>query len=307
MQITAMLAVAVVLSGQPSPNSASESGGTAELKNCIVSLIGNVQLPAEEAGILKMLAAKEGDIVKAGQELGKIDDSDAQARKKAAANRFSVAHEKATNDAELQVAKAIIDLALAEWEESLAINKRLPGSIPETTVRRQKVQWEKAKLDAIVAQMNFTVASFDEKVAEAEVETVANELARRTIKAPFDGVVVQLHRQESEWVQPGDPVLRVVRMDRLRVEGFMNCEDCAPEEIEGAAVTITVDLAGDQSARFQSTITHVSPLVEASGDYRIWAEVDNPRGGGEYPWLLRPGSEAQMKIDLKRPTRTAGR
>jgi len=307
MQITALLAVAVVVSGQGPPSITSERGGSAVLENCIVSLIGDVQLPAEEAGILTMLAAKEGAEVKTGQVLGKIDDSDALARKKASDNRFSVAHEKATNDAELLVARKIIDLAKAEWEESIAINKRLPGSIPQTTVRRQKVQWEKAELDAIVAQMNFTVASFDEKVAEAEVETVANELARRTIKAPFDGVVVQLHRQESEWVQPGDPVLRVVRMDRLRVEGFMNCEDCAPEEVEGAAVTITVDLAGDQSARFQSTITHVSPLVEASGDYRIWAEVDNPRGGGEYPWLLRPGSEAQMKIDLKRTARTAGR
>lgn len=298
MHTIILLAAAVVVNGQAS--SANESGEYAKLSHCVISLIDHAELSAQEAGILTELTAKEGDRVKMDQVLGKIDDSDAQARKTAAEAKLAVAHEKATNNAELLVAKKIIDLALAEWEESLAINKRLPGSIPETTVRRQKVQWEKAKLDAIVAQMNFDIAGFDEKVAQAELDGVQNELARRTLEAPLDGVVVQLFRQQSEWVQPGDPVLRVERMDSLRVEGFLNSAEFAPEEVDGAKVTITVTLAGGQKATFQSTISHVSSSVESSGDYRIWADVKNRPGRAGYPWLLRPGSEAEMEIQLKR-------
>jgi len=266
-------------------------------------LIDHANMPAEEPGILTSLTAKEGQTVKKGDVLGKIDDRDALARKKAADAKLETAREKATNDVELQVAKKIIDLAAAEWEESLAINKRLPGSIPEATVRRQKVQWEKAKLDAIAAQMAFDIAGFDEKVAKAELEAVQNELDRRTLRAPFDGVIVQLYRQESEWVQPGDPILRIVNMDSLRVEGFLSADRYAPDQVDGANVTITVDLVGEETAELRSTIGHVSPLVEASGDYRIWAKVEkNPPGRGGYPWLLRPGEEATMQIQL-RPSR----
>jgi macrolide-specific efflux system membrane fusion protein len=307
MHITALLAVAAVVNGQTSSDNASGRREYANLTHCVISLIDHAELSAQEAGILTELTAKEGDIVKADQVLGKIDDTDALAREKVAKAKLASAHERATNDAPLRVAKKLIEYTLAEWEESKAINNRAPGSIPEATLRRQKVSWEKTTLEALVNQMEFIIAGFDEKVAEAELEGVQNELARRTLQAPFDGVIVQLYRQQSEWVRGGDPVLRIVRMDRLRAEGFLNADEYAPAEVVGAKVTITVSLAGEQKATFQSTISHVSPLVEASGDYRIWAEVDNPPGRGEYPWLLRPGSEAEMLIQLKRAPAVATR
>ena len=92
--------------------------------------------------------------------------------------------------------------------------------------------------------------------------------------------------------------MRVVRMDRLRVEGFLNSEHYAPEQVLGATVRVMLDLAGDYNETLQGKIDYVSPLVEASGDYRVWAEVDNRPGRGGYHWLLRPGSEAEMIIEL---------
>lgn len=297
MHITILLAAVGVVNGQVS--SANESNPP-DHEYCVISLIDHAQLSAQETGILVVLTAKEGDIVEADQVLGKIDDTDAQARKTAAVNRLAVAHEKATNDAEVQVAEKIIELAEAEYNESVEINKRSRDSIPQATVRRQFVQWQKAVQDKVVAEMNFTIAGFDEKVAEAERDMIQNELNRRTIRAPFKGVVVQLFRQQSEWVKPGDPILRIVNMDRLRVEGFLQADKYAPGEVDGAKVTITVDLAGEEQGPrgFSSTISHVSALVEASGGYRVWAEVDNPSRGGY--WMLLPGTEAQMVIQRKR-------
>ena len=43
-------------------------------------------------------------------------------------------------------------------------------------------------------------------------------------------------------------------------------------------------------------ITFVNPLVQAGGEYRVWAEVVNRQENGE--WLLRPGLEAEMTIDV---------
>jgi len=303
MHTVGWLVVSTLLAAQPAPGGMAAGREYAQLSHCVVSLINHVQLPAQEAGILKELNVKEGQLVTRGQVLGKIDDTDALARKKAAELKRDIANEKATNRSELDVALKIIELAKAEYDESVAINKREPTSVPATTVRRQRVQWEKAILDAAVAEMNFKIAGMEHKVAEAELEAVENELARRTLRAPFDGVVVQLYRQQSEWVQPGDPVVRVIRMDRLRVEGFLNADTYAPEEVLGAPVVIKVKLVEGEEVTFHGKIDYVSPLVEASGDYRVWAEVDNRPGRGGYPWLLRPGSEAEMLIELRRAGR----
>lgn len=300
MQIGVFL-VAVAIAAQPAAD-VRRGTGQARLEKCVVSMIDHVQLPAQLAGVLIELTAKEGVIVRQGDVLARVDDTETKVRLKAAEAKRDVAQEKATNESEVQAAKKIIEVAKAEFEESTAINRRSPDTIPVTQVRRQQLQWERAVLEAAVAEMNFSVAKKELNVAEAEVEAVENELARRVIRAPFDGVVVQLYRQQSEWVQPGDPVVRVVRMDRLRVEGFLSADRYAPEQILGANVVIEVHLVEGRTAKLTGTVDHVSPLVEASGEYRIWSEIDNQPGGGDYQWLVRPGLEADMTIQLKTPT-----
>jgi len=299
MHTAALLFASVVVAAQPSGRSPVPDSDLVVLEHCVISLIDHVELPAEEEGLLSELGAKEEDVVTAGQVLGQLDLTDSLVRKKAAQAKLDVAAEKATNDAPVQVARKLIDLYKAEYEESLAINKRSPGTIPETQLRRQFVSWEKTVLDAVAEEMNFKIAGLEKKEAEAQVEAVDNEVQRRTIKAPFDGVVVKIYRQQNEWVKPGEPILRVIRMDRLRVEGFVSAEKVAPEQILGAEVKIVLDLVGDDEEVLTARIENVSSLVEASGTYRIWTEVDNPPGRGGYRWLMRPGAEARMEISRK--------
>jgi macrolide-specific efflux system membrane fusion protein len=158
------------------------------------------------------------------------------------------------------------------------------------------VKFEKAVLDSVVAKMDFKIAGLEEKVTEVEVEAVDNELERRTLRAPFNGIVEQTFRKQSEWVREGDPVLYLLRMDRLRVEGFVDADKVSPQQIAGAQVEITVDLLGETEATLTGTIDFISPTVESNGDYRVWAEVDNVPQEGGFPWLLRPGAEAEMVI-----------
>lgn len=47
------------------------------------------------------------------------------------------------------------------------------------------------------------------------------------IQAPFDGTVVQIYRYEGSVVQPGIPVLRLVRSDGAWVTAFLDSEDAA--------------------------------------------------------------------------------
>lgn len=308
MNMTAILIANLILAAQPAESGRGSSVSVLELPTCLISPIDDVSLPAQEAGVLQELPAREGHRAKTGDVLGKVEETETLLRQRASQFRLDVANEKATNDAEVQVARAIVNLAKAEYEESIAINERSGGTaIPPTQLRRQRVQWEKAALDFVAAEMNFKIAGLERNVSEAEVEAVANELERRTLRAPFDGVVVEVYRQQSEWVQPGEPVMRFVRMDRMRIEGFVSAREVLPGQVDGAEVEVTVALPGGTTQRLSGKICFVSPIVGSNREFRIWAEVDNPPGRDGYPWLLRPGATAGMVIHLNPVASTAAR
>ena len=305
MNITMLLIANLILAAQPA--SPAPNATVLELPSCLVSLIDEVSLPAQEEGVLQEIVAKEGVRFKTGEVLGKVDETETLLRQKAAKFKLEVANEKATNKAPVDLAKKVIEMYKAEYEESIAINERSAGAIPPAQLRKQRVYWEKGATEYIVAEMDFKIAGLERKVSEAELEAVDSELERRTLRAPFDGVVVEMYRRQSEWVQPGEPVLRFVRMDRLRIEGFVNAREVSPGQVDGAAVEITVTLPGDVQERMSGTISYVNPEVGSNREYRVWAEVDNPPGHGGYPWLLRPGTTAGMVIQLKPAAKSAGR
>lgn len=298
MNMTMLLIANLILAAQPVDRAPNAT--VLELPSCLISLIDEVSLPAQEAGVLQEIVAKEGIRFNAGDVLGKVDETETKLRQKAAKFKLDVASEKATNDAEVKVQQAIIELAKAEYEESIAINKDSGGSaIPPTQLRRQRVQWTKAALDCVAAEMLLKVAGLERNVSAAELEAVDNELERRTLRAPFDGVVVEMFRRQSEWVQPGEPVLKFVRMDRVRIEAFVDAREVSPGQVAGAAVEISVSLPGGvPEKKLPGKISYVNPVVGSIGQYRVWAEVDNLPGRGDYPWLLRPGTTAGMKITL---------
>lgn len=300
MHTAAWLLATVVLAAQPTGETRPKAREAATLPHCVVSLIDQVELPAQLPGVLVEVTAKKGMLVRKGQILAHIDDTTAQVRLKSAKAKLDVTKEKAEDDTELRAAKKVAELYKAEYEESVAINKRSPNSIAEMQVRRQKVQWEKSVLDAEVNEEKLQVAKLEQKVAEVEVENVETELQQRQIKSPFDGVVVELLRQQSEWVKDGEPLLKVVNMDRLRVEGFLPADEYAPEQVLGARAVVKVRVVDGEPQPLACTVDFVSPLVEASGDYRVFAVIDNAPGRGGYPWLVRPGSDVEMTIQLKK-------
>jgi macrolide-specific efflux system membrane fusion protein len=103
------------------------------------------------------------------------------------------------------------------------------------------------------------------------------------------GVVVQVRRRRGEWVQPGETVVRVLRIDRLRAEGFVRASDIEGD-MTNAPVTLRVSLAG-QPQEFQGVVAFVAPEIDpVNGQVRVWAEFDNP------DLLLRPGLKGSMSI-----------
>lgn len=91
------------------------------LSQCLVSLIEEARVPAQEAGILVELAAKEGQQVKAGELLARIDDAQIVLAEKVTGLKLNAAQEKAANDVDVRYAKAAADVSKAEYFQAVRL------------------------------------------------------------------------------------------------------------------------------------------------------------------------------------------
>jgi multidrug resistance efflux pump len=269
----------------------------AHMAHCLISLIEEAQIPAEERGVLMKINVHEGASVRNGEIMAQMDDREAQLRLEVAELALHEAEEKANNEVDIKFYIASAEVALADHLEILEANRKEPGTYTDSDVRRYELQYKKSVAQVDQGKWNKVLEGLGRDVKAAELRAAKMSLTKLQIDAPFDGIVVELFKHAGEWLEPGQPVLRMVRMDRLRVEGFLRSEDLAPSEVLGKPVTIRVQLVRDKVVEFNSRISFVSPLVEGSGEYRVWADVTNQIASGQ--WLIRPGLLAEMNIDLR--------
>ena len=270
------------------------TAGTIRLEHCLVSLAEDIDIPAERPGVLRKLAVQEGSNVDKDALLAEIDPEQARTQAEAAKAEAEVARAKSESRLEIEHAQVEHEVRLAEHRMSSEANRKQPNSVSIVELERLRLAAEQARLKILVAEQEkrlrtIEAIGFDAKSRQAEIDVRSRE-----IRSPLGGEIVEVFFRPGEWVEPGKPLLRIVRLDRLRVEGFVSFESVAPTLLKGSPVDVRVRFAGDTTQQFTGSITFVSPLVQPGGEYRIWAEVENRRVGDE--WLLRPGVTAELII-----------
>ncbi len=270
---------------------------------CLVSLIDEAQVPAQvtaiEGGALLKLHVTLDQIVKQGDLLGQLDDRSAEIRQNAAKARLAVAHEKAENDIGVRYSRAAFEVAKAEYHVAEVANQTMPKVVPPVEVKRLWLTAKRSELEIEQAEMQERIDTLELEVSEAELDLADDNLRRYKILSPMEGeaIVRELYRHEGEWLKPGDPVLHLIRIDKLRIEGFLNVARFDRHEVRNRPVTVTVELARDQKATFQGRVTSVDPVVQAGGEYSVWAEVQNTQIHDE--WVLMPGMTVTMAIHFR--------
>ena len=292
-----VLLVAAELRSESQSGSASGQptlAGQAQVGHCQVLLKRDIDIPAEESGRLVAVTVEEGQDVSAGMLLMQIDDRQAQLDRLAAELERDAAQTQASDDIEVKYAIKSHELADAELTQSLEINRRSPGAVPTSEMRRQQLAKHRAELQIDRSRLDQQVAQMTANVREAAVQAADENILRRQIKAPFNGTVIEVLQNENEWVNAGQSVLRLVQLDELYVDGFLSSAALDSSEIAGCDVTVEVELARGRSVRFRGQIVFVNPLIQAGSKFRARALVSNRKENGH--WLLRPGMMASMVV-----------
>lgn len=262
------------------------------LPRCVVSLMESVDVPAREAGQLTAMEVQPGMAVELDDLLALVDDEVPRRQREVTASELDTAQVKTRNGVNVRLARAGAEVADKEYAAAVEVNKRGPGTLSESEVRKRRWVAQNAHLYLEQAEHDRHVAELFGLTKTAELAQIDAAIERRRITAPLMGMVTEVYKRPGEWVQPGERIVRIVRLERLAVEGTVRAADFQPADIDLQPVTVEAKLAHGRRERFSGKIIFVDP-TEVDGSYRIRAEVINRQDGRQ--WLLRPGAKVEMQ------------
>lgn len=262
----------------------------------LVKVADSVKLPAREPGVLVQLAVKDGAIVKAGQVIGKIDDSEPQMQKKAADAAFKGAYKRWKEDIEIRYSKAQAAVTQKDYEQVVESNRIAEKSVADVEVRKAKLDWDRSVLAIDKAIHDQELAKYEAMTKQAELDAADQAIHRRVITAPFDGVVEEVKKHQDEWVQPGDTILDLLHLDTMYVEGGIDPSQFDRKEVANCEVTVEVEMARGRKASFRGRIINVSSALRYDNKFNVRAEIANQQEQGN--WLLHDKMPASLTIHL---------
>jgi RND family efflux transporter MFP subunit len=170
---------------------------------------------AQITGTLTEVLIEEGDHVKAGQVLGRLD---------ATAQRAALAQAQA----QLHAAQALLVQAQAQLSQSERDARRSEDLVKRNLVSQQAVEQARTQVETGSAQLQGQKKQID--VAAASLRSAQVQLDYCTVRAPFTGVVIAKSAQVGEIVSPfsaGGGFTRtgigtLVDMDSLEIEVDVN-------------------------------------------------------------------------------------
>lgn len=139
------------------------------------------------------------------------------------------------------------------------------------------------------------------EAAAAAVEVARADLAKRTLVAPFDGVVAEISIEIGEWTTPSPPalpvppVLDILDPTSLYVSAPIDEVDSARIAV-GQPVRITVDSFRDRS--FPGRVARIAPYVLDVEEQNRTVEIEADFDGGA-PDALLPGTSADVEVLLE--------
>lgn len=206
--------------------------------------------------------------------------------------------EFATSVSELELAKlryalekSVLDIEQARYDQNL---QSLRSNSRSAFVAQQEVAARRLGFELQDARSGQEISTLTVERMKKSVEVAREKLARRQLKSPLTGMVVEKLRDEGEWVEAGEPVLRVIRIDRLLVEGYVDA-DLIDESDRGRAVVVRGD-SRRGLVTVEGRIIFVSPEVDSvNRQVQVKAEIDNTN------LALRPGQPVEMVIQPEDP------
>jgi RND family efflux transporter MFP subunit len=228
--------------------------------DCLIEPAQVVELRSPFVGLLQRVHVHRGDLVRQGQVLASIESSVEHSAAEAARLRASAqgAVQQAGHRAAAAAAKArrMAELQLQDFVSAQARDD--------------------AAAEARIAQAELTAATENAELARQEHRLSLDQLNRRVLRSPFNGVVVDQYLHAGALVDPGDskkPILKIAQTQPLVVQAILPFRYFVQVKTGAAAVVVPeAPFTQDVTAR----ITAVDRVVDsAAGTFGVLLHLPN--------------------------------
>lgn len=231
----------------------------------------NVEVYSRTTGILDRIYIKEGEQVKQGQLLFKINDAELQI--------------------ELSKAKAAYNSAAADAKVAKVEAERVRTLVDKKVITQTELDLANAKYHAALAKA---------EVALAEKNAVQKQISYTEIRSPFSGVVDRIPLKEGSLVTPSS--LLTTLSDLHTVYAYFNISEneylqlAMQENNEFRLDDIKLQLPNGQDYPHRGKLSSAESEVDMNtGNIAYKVQYPNPRG------ILRHGSSGKIIISRSQP------
>jgi HlyD family secretion protein len=265
---------------------------------------------AERAGVVETFRAERGRRVNRGEVLVELGAAEAGTELAAAEARMAEARAglqllerggRASDLAGLEGDRARVRMDLEAARSDHAALQRLAvkqaatrQEVDEAARRIESLELKLADLakrsSALADPSDRAAAEARVREAETAVELARQRLEKAVVRAPASGVIYETQARPGSFLNPGETVAKIGRIDRVRVRVYVD-EPELGRVAPGMPVAITWDAI--QGRRWQGAVESMPAEITALGTRQVGEVVcviDNP--GGE----LLPGANVNAEI-----------
>ena len=205
--------------------------------------VNSAIIKARVAGELQGLMVREGDFVKAGQIIARIDASELQ-------SRVRQAREQAESS------KAQMDVAQRQYDNNKALVDQ--GFISKTA------------LDTSLANLNAAQSTY--RAALAGTDVAKKSVDDTQLRAPISGQVSQRFAQSGERVGVDARIIEIVDLSRLELEATLSAADSTQIQV---GQTADLQIEGSPKA-VAAKVVRINPTAQAgSRSVLAYLSIDN--------------------------------
>lgn len=237
-----------------------EVGATelADEYDCLVEARTTAEIRSPIEGLIDQVHVKRGDLVKKGQVIVTLESGPERAA-------LALARSKATMKGPLEASASRLDFAVKKEQRALELYKQKfvsAGALDEARTQRE------------LAESELKEARENQKLNELEMQRAEEVVKLRTIRSPFNGVVVERYLTSGEFATSNvkNPILKLAEIDPLNVEVILPANLYGRIKT-GARAKVTPEAPGGE---FAATVVLVDRVIDAaSGTFGVRLELPN--------------------------------
>jgi RND family efflux transporter MFP subunit len=237
--------------------------------DCLIEPNQTVEIRSSVEGVIEKVLVQRGDRVRAGQVLVQLESA-------AEASAVQLARVRSEAQGRLTSAQNRLDYAQKKLERASQLHTQAFVSAQA----RDEAEAEKRILESELRQ-----AREDKEQAAYELRHSQDLLGRRTLRSPFNGVVLDRMLHPGDLAESGTgrkPILKLVQVEPLRVEVVLPLAAYGKLKLQNAAEVMPEGIGG----RYTATVKVIDSVFDtASGTFGVRLEL--PNAGGKVPAGIR--------------------